>query len=126
MDDLIGRLVANAGVDRTAAQKAVGIIVQFLLEEGPPEKVRAPIQRVPGAGTAMALDSSTSTSSSSPSMLGAIGNLTGVGSQMTAAGVSVGRIRAVARETISFARETTGGDAVGEIVGAIPGLGRFA
>jgi len=28
MDDLIGRLVATLGVDRTAAEKAVGIIPQ--------------------------------------------------------------------------------------------------
>ena len=35
MDDLIGRLVAHAGVDRTATEKAVGVIVQFLLNEGP-------------------------------------------------------------------------------------------
>ncbi|HEY6994767.1 MAG TPA: hypothetical protein VH397_13715 [Xanthobacteraceae bacterium] len=32
MDDLIGRVVANAGVDRTAAKQAVAFIPQF-----PPE-----------------------------------------------------------------------------------------
>jgi hypothetical protein len=31
----------------------------------------------------------------------------------------------VTRETIAFAREKVGEDAVGEIVGAIPGLGQF-
>ena len=29
MDDLIGRVVASTGVDRPAAEKAVGIILQF-------------------------------------------------------------------------------------------------
>ncbi|MGB9394573.1 MAG: DUF2267 domain-containing protein, partial [Pseudolabrys sp.] len=35
MDELIGRLVANVGVDRSAAEKAVGIILDFLRKEGP-------------------------------------------------------------------------------------------
>jgi len=40
MDELIGRLVASIGVDRTAAEKAVGIILQFLVQEGPADKVK--------------------------------------------------------------------------------------
>ena len=49
----------------------------------------------------------------------------GVGTQMMAAGLNMGQIQAVTRETMSFARENAGEDAVGEIVGAIPGLGQF-
>jgi hypothetical protein len=41
MDDRIGRLVASDGVDRTAADKAVGTIVRFLLKVGPTDTVRA-------------------------------------------------------------------------------------
>jgi hypothetical protein len=41
MDDLIGRLVASIGVDRTAAEKAVGTILQFLLKAGPNDSVLA-------------------------------------------------------------------------------------
>ena len=33
MDELIGRLVADVGVDRAAAEKAVGIILDFLAKE---------------------------------------------------------------------------------------------
>ena len=40
MEELIARLVANVGVDRTAAEKSVGIILDFLSKEGPPERVR--------------------------------------------------------------------------------------
>jgi hypothetical protein len=121
MDDLIGRLVANAGVDRTAAEKAVGIILQFLLKEGPAEKVRALLQRVPGADVTLPEPSSRLRS---PGTLGAIG-LMHVGGQLTAAGLSMGQIEAVIRETLRFARETAGDDAVGDIVGAIPGLGQL-
>ena len=41
MDDLIGRLVASIGVDRTAAEKAVGTILQFLLKAGRPDVAEA-------------------------------------------------------------------------------------
>jgi len=47
------------------------------------------------------------------------------GSRMMAAGLSMGQVQAVTRETIAFAREKAGEDVVGEIVGSIPGLGQF-
>jgi len=49
MDELIARLVANVGVEREAAEKAVGIIFEFLRSEGPPDKVQALIDKIPGA-----------------------------------------------------------------------------
>ena len=93
MDDFIGRLVANTGVDRTAAEKAVGIFVRPLLEEGRTEKVRALIRDMPGADAAT---QAADPSSSSSSMFGALGGLMGVGSQLMAAGLSMGQIQAVA------------------------------
>jgi hypothetical protein len=121
MDDLIGRVVASTGVDRPAAEKAVGIILQFLLKEGPTEKVRALIERMPGADVAML---ASGPSLRSPGMF-AVGGIMGVGTRMMEAGLSMSQIQAAARETIGFAREKVGEDAVGEIVGAIPGLGQF-
>jgi hypothetical protein len=44
---------------------------------------------------------------------------------MMAAGLSMPQVQGVARETLGFAREKAGEDAVGEIVGAIPGLTQF-
>src|SRR5258706_9361191 len=41
MDDLIGRVVANRGADRTVAASAVGIILQFLGNEGSTAEPRA-------------------------------------------------------------------------------------
>jgi hypothetical protein len=122
MDDLIGRVVASTGVDRPAAEKAVGIILQFLLKEGPTEKVRALIERMPGADVAML---ASNPSLRSPGMFGAVGGIMGVGTRMMQVGLSMSQIQAVTLETIGFAREKAGEDAVGEIVGAIPGLGQF-
>jgi hypothetical protein len=120
MDELIGRLVANAGVDRAAAAAAVGIILQFLVKEGPQDKVQDLIARTPGAAEAIA---NAPQDSDSGGMFG--GGVMAAGTRMMAAGLSMGQVQAVTRETISYAREKIGEDAVGEIVGAIPGLGQF-
>jgi hypothetical protein len=120
MDELIGRLVANVGVERTAAEKAVGIILQFLVQEGPADKVQALIAKLPGAD---AVIQNTPPDPNSGGMFG--GGVMGAGTRMMAAGLSMGQVQAVTREIIGYAREKAGEDAVGEIVSAIPGLGQF-
>ena len=120
MDELIGRLVAKTGVERTAAASAVGIILQFLVKEGPADKVQKLIDQLPGAEAAI---EQAPPYSSSGGMFG--GGIMAAGSRMMAAGLSMGQVQAVTRETIAFAREKVGEDAVGEMVGAIPGLGQF-
>jgi hypothetical protein len=120
MDELVGRLVASVGVDRTAAEKAVGIILQFLRKEGPADKVEELIKKLPGAEAAMQAAGS---DNDAGGMFG--GGVMAAGTRMMAAGLSMGQVQAVTRETIGFAREKLGEDAVGEIVGAIPGLGQF-
>lgn len=118
MDELVGRLVANVGVDRGTAEKAVAIILDFLRKEGPPDKVQALIDRLPGVEALLAqhLESG-----------GAfpMGGIMGAGTKMMSAGLSMGQVQGVTRETIAYAREKIGDDAVGEIVGAIPGLSQF-
>ena len=49
MNELVGRLVAEHGIDRDVAEKAVGIILAFLIKEGPADKVQPLIDRMPGA-----------------------------------------------------------------------------
>jgi hypothetical protein len=122
MDELIARLVANVGVDRDAAEKAVAVIFEFLLKEGPPDKVRALIDRLPGAEELM--ESQEGIDSSGGGMF-AMGGLMGAGTKMMSAGLSMDQIQGVTREVIAYAREIAGDEAVGEVVGAIPGLGQF-
>jgi hypothetical protein len=121
MDELIGRLVANVGVDRTAAEKAVGIILDFLRKEGPADKVQALIDRLPGAE---ALLKAQQASDAGGGMF-AMGGVMGAGTKMMAAGLSMGQVQAVTKEVIAYSREKAGEDAIGEIVGAIPGLSAF-
>jgi hypothetical protein len=121
MDDLIGRRVATAGVDRTAAAKAVGIILQFLSREALSEKVCAPLRHIRGVDATLP---ATRLCLRSPDIPGAMGPME-VGSQSVFAGLSMRQIQTVTSETLKFTREKAGDGAVGGIVGASPGLGQF-
>lgn len=119
MNELIARLVANVGIDQAAAEKSVGIILDFLKKEGPPDKVQALIDKLPGAEALMAAQSADSGG------MFAMGGLMGAGTKMMGAGLSMGQVQGVTKEVIAYAREKAGEDTIGEIVGSIPGLSQF-
>ena len=117
MDELIGRLVADVGVDPAAAETAVGIILDFLVKEGPADKMQLLLAKLPGAEPLMQKAASESG--------GGMGGVIGAGMRMMAAGLSMGQVQSITRQFIAHAREKVGEDEVGEIVGAIPGLAQF-
>jgi hypothetical protein len=118
MDELIGRLVADIGVDRAAAEKAVGIILDFLVKEGPADKVQPLLAKLPGAEPLLQ-----KAAGEGGGLMG--GGIMGAGMRMMSAGLSMGQVQSLARAVLAYAREKAGEDAVGEIVGAIPGLAQF-
>ncbi len=124
MDELIARLVATVGVDRTAAEKAVGIILEFLHEEGPPDKVEALMARLPGARELVRARTG-SGSGAGGDATPAIGGIMGAGTRLMGVGLTMAQVQGVTKEVIAYAREKAGEDTVGEIVGAIPGLSQF-
>jgi hypothetical protein len=117
MDELIGRLVADVGVDRTAAETAVGIVLDFLAKEGPTDKIRALLAKLPGAEALMQKAANDGGAN--------MGGVMGAGMRMMATGLSMTEVQSVTRQFIAFAREKVGEDDVGEIVAAIPGLSQF-
>jgi len=120
MDELIERLVANAGVDKTAAEKAVVVILDFLRKEGPAGKVQALIDSMPGAETLLKTHENDSGGTF------AMGGIMGAGARMMAAGLSMGQVQDVTKEVIAYAREKAGKETLAEIAKAIPGLSQFA
>ena len=123
MDELIARLVADVGIDRATAEKAVGIILEFLVKEGPADKVQPLLTKLPGAEAVM--QRATTESDSAGLMAGAMGGVMGAGMRMMSAGLSMGQVQSVTRAVIAYTREKAGEDAVGEIVAAVPGLSQF-
>ena len=120
MDELVDRIVAKTGVDRTVAEKAVAIILDFLAKEGPEVPVRALLDQFPGADAAIA-----AARSEGSGMFGAMGGIMAVGSRLMAVGLDMAQIQSITRELIAFAREKAGDEALGGIVDAIPGLSQF-
>jgi len=110
MDDFIGRLVADAGVDRAAAEQAAGI-PQFLTEQTPTATMRVRVRRDFAIDAAPPTPVS-STCSSSPRSFGR---------QNMPAALGMGRTQDIGPATTSFTRETAGDGAVGRMVGAVPG-----
>jgi hypothetical protein len=117
MEALIGRLVADADVDRTAAETAVGTILDFLAKEGPADKMQVLLAKPPGAE---ALKQKVVADGD-----GGMGDVMGAGMRMMGSGLSMDQVQGITRQFIAFAREKVGEDEVGEIVGAIPGLSQF-
>ncbi len=93
MDELIGRLVANLGVERATAETAVGIILAFLAKEGPPDKIQTLLAKLPGAEALM---------QKAPADGGGMGGVMGAGMQMMSAGLSMGQVQDVTREFIAL------------------------
>jgi hypothetical protein len=117
MDELITRLVSDVGVDKSAAETSVGIILDFLSKEGPADKMQLLLAKLPGAQAMM--------EKAAAAGGGVMGGVMGAGMSMMSAGLSMGQVQGVTRTFIAFAREKVGEDAVGEIVAAIPGLSQF-
>ncbi|MEP3233429.1 MAG: DUF2267 domain-containing protein [Hyphomicrobiales bacterium] len=131
MEELIGRIVSNVGIDENLAQKAVGMILGFLQSEGPADKVGALMGAMPGAEDLIA---SAGGESGGGGLMGAVGSLMGGGGgggamalmgQLTGAGLGMGDVQGVASEVVGFAKEKAGEDTVTEVISAIPGLSQF-
>ena len=128
MEELIGRIVSNVGIDENLAKTSVGMILGFLQNEGPADKVGEIMGAMPGAEDLIA---SAGGESGGGGIMGAVGGLMGGGGamalmgQLTGAGLGMGEVQGVATEVVGFAKEKAGDDAVTEVISAIPGLGQF-
>ncbi|MCO5092534.1 DUF2267 domain-containing protein [Bosea sp. (in: a-proteobacteria)] len=125
MEELLARVAAAAGIDEGLAGKAIGIILAFLQKEGPAAEIGELMAALPGAQALADAEGG-----AKGGMLGAIGGMMGggvmaLGGQLMGAGLSMDQIQRVSKEMFAVGREKAGEDAMGAIVGAIPGLGQF-
>jgi hypothetical protein len=121
MDELIGQLATRAGIERAVAEKTIGIMLNFLRNEGPSQPVEALIERIPGAEAAIA---ASRTGGGLSRLMG--GGLMAVGARLMGLGLGVTDIQAVARELFRFGRDKIGTDQMSAIVAGTPGLSQFA
>ena len=114
MDELVVQIASNLGVDPGVARKAIVIILKFLQNEAPADKLKALVDAIPGAKEAMA---------AGPAVSG--GGIMGVFGDLSGAGLGMGQIQGLAKELLGFARSKIGAPAVDAVVGSIPGLSQF-
>src|SRR5258708_29262550 len=112
MDELLDRLVAKVGIDRGVAEKAVGIILAFLLKEGPSDKVQALINQMPGAEAVMQ-------AAASEGGFG-MGGIMGFGTKLMAASLRMYQMHGVNREIIHYARGKAGVSTLVPILRCVP------
>jgi hypothetical protein len=128
VQELIDRIVANVGIDSGLAQKCVGLILGFLQKEGPAAEVGQMFEAMPGAADLAAEHAG---GGGGGGMLGSLmgmmggGGVMGLGQQLMGAGLSMGQMGDLGKELFAFGREKAGEDAMGAIVGSIPGLSQF-
>jgi hypothetical protein len=121
MDELIGRLAVKAGIDNAVAEKTIGIVLGFLRNEGPTDKVQALIDAIPGAEAAIAASGN---NSGFGRLMG--GGLMALGTKLMGLGLGMGEIQNVARELFRFGGDKIGAARMGEIIAGTPGLSQFA
>src|ERR1700760_4041861 len=121
MDELIGQLAAKAGIERAVAEKTIGIMLNFLRNEGPPQQVQALIDGLPGAEAVIA---ASRTGGGLSRLMG--GGLMAVGTRLMGLGLGITDIQTIARELFAFGRDKIGADRMGAIIAGTPGLSQFA
>lgn len=121
MDELVDQVVGNVGIARPVAERAVGIILDFLATEGPADAVKTLLERLPGGAEAAAA----AHEEGAGGLFGGAGGLMGVGSRLMSAGLGMSEIQGVTRVLIAYARDKAGDQDVNAIVDSIPGLSQF-
>ena len=113
MVELVDRIATSTGLDRTVAEKAIGIVLDFLSTEGPADKVSALLARLPGSEQLL-----TGARAEQGGLFGGMGGIMGLGLDM-------GQIQVLTRELMAVSQEHGAGQLLGEIAAAIPGLSQF-
>ena len=113
MEELVAKVAEATGIDPATARKAVVIILQFLVNAGPKDKVDTLVDQLPGARAAIGNGGDGPTD-----MMSAFGALTG-------AGLGMGEIQSVATAFGTVAREHVGAVTVDQVISGVPGLSQF-
>ena len=124
MEELVARITRATGLDDATARKAVGIILLYLKKEGPAEDVNRLLAGMPGADEVIK-QAEGGQGSLLGNVMGMGGGVMALGGQLMGAGVPMSAMQPLGRELFAFGREKAGEDAMGAIVGSIPGISQF-
>ena len=128
MDDLVSRVVTQTGLPRDKAERAIGIMLNLVRNQGEKAKVAELFAKLPGAE-----DLATRHGGDGAKGGGLLGMLGGglmggplaAVTKLTAAGLSMDQIKVMGSETLAYAREKAGPQLVRDVAGSIPGLSQY-
>jgi hypothetical protein len=128
MEELLARVTARTGLDAATSQTAIGHILAFLQKEGPETEVNQLLAALPGSESLIAESNAGEGGGGLMGMLGGMmggGGVMALGQKLMSAGVPMGQMQPLGQELFAFGREKVGEDAMGPIIGSIPGLNQF-
>lgn len=128
MEALIARITQATGLDAVTVEKAIGLILAFLVKEGAPDDVGKLLDSMPGAREAATQAGDGGPGGAMGGLMGMLpggGGVMALGQKLMAAGVPMGQMQQLGHELFAHARETAGEDTLGAIVGSVPGLSQF-
>lgn len=122
MNELVSKVADHVGIEPDVAAKAIGLMLNFLLKEGDDEAVSAMIAAIPGAEELAAAQSG-----AGGGFLGGLmgGGIMALGQQLMSAGLGMGEITSLAKETMAVARQYAGDKIVDDVIASVPGLSQF-
>jgi hypothetical protein len=131
MNELVSRVADSVGISPDIAEKAIGMMLGFLQREAEDGPVAKMIEAIPGA-TELVAQYNGEGSSGGGGLLGGLmasfgggGGVMALGQQLMSQGLGMGEITALAKETMSVAREHAGDETVDQVIASVPGLSQF-
>lgn len=128
MQELIDRVVATTGLSPEVAEKATGIMLSLVRNQGDKNKVEQLFAAVPGAAELAAQHGGDGAKGGG--LLGMLGGglmggpLAAV-TKLQAAGLSMNQIKTLGKETLGYAEEKAGKDLVRDVANSIPGISSY-
>jgi len=128
MDDLVTLVAERAGLPRDKAERAIGIMLNLVRNQGEKARVAELFAKLPGADDLA--NRHGGDGAKGGGLLGMLGGglmggpLAAV-TKLTAAGLSMDQIKIMGSEVLGYAREKAGPQLVKDVAGSIPGLSQY-
>lgn len=123
MNDIIRQISEATGIQPNVAEKALGMMLGFLEKEGEDGPVQKMLAAIPGAQDLISQYGGDGSGGFLSGLAG--GGIMGLGQQLMGLGMGMGEITALAKQTISLAKQYAGEELVDQVVASIPGLSQF-
>ncbi len=128
VEELVTLVTQKTGLDAARAEKALGIMLSLVKNQGDKTKVEELFAKLPGSADLMAKHGGDGAAKGG--LLGMLGGglmggpLAAIG-KLQAAGLSMEQIKVLGATTLDYAKQKAGADLVRQVAGSIPGLSGY-